>query len=107
MQRENIFLVWVIRNYITDAKFPVRFAIRNIEEGNTPEGYYLELESLGWGSIQDILKIRIESLDIYGHGELEEEKEETVQIYRKLPNGTKETLKDSKKTRTRALFEKT
>lgn len=104
-QKENVFLAWVIRNYITNAKFPVRLAVRNIEEGITPERYYLELAGLGWGSIKDILEIRIETLDLYGYGDPDGEQEETVSVYRKLSNGAKAAVRDLQKTRFHALFE--
>lgn len=96
-----------MRNYITGAKFPVRLAVRNIEEGNSPEGYYLELASLGWGSIQDILEIKVEALDLYGYSKPDGENEETVLIYRKLSNEAREALEDLQRTRFHALFERT
>jgi hypothetical protein len=104
-KRENVFLAWVIRNYITDAKFPVRLAVRNIEEENTPEGYYLELAGLGWGGIQDILEIRVETLDLYVYADPDGEQEETAKTYRSLSDGAKKAVRDLQKTRFQALFE--
>ena len=93
----------VMHYYITNAKLPVRLVVRNVEKENTPEGYYLELAGLGWGRIQDILDIRDETLDLYGYGDPDGEKEETVGIYRTLSDGAKAAVRDLQKTRFHAV----
>ncbi len=53
--KETYFLAWVMRNHITGASFPVRLAVKNLQENNTTESKYLSLASKGWERINHLL----------------------------------------------------
>ena len=50
-------MAWFIRNHITAAKFPVRLAVKNVQEGNEAENQYLELARLGWGMVAELVRV--------------------------------------------------
>jgi len=56
-KNQEVFLAWIIRNHITDAKFPVRLAVKNVQEGNETENHYLELARLGWGMVAELVRV--------------------------------------------------
>ena len=54
-KKETYFLAWLMRNHITGANFPVRLAVKNLQENNTTESKYLSLASKGWERIYQLL----------------------------------------------------
>ena len=75
LQRETLFLAWLMRNHLTEANFPSRLAVRNMQENNTTESKYLTLAQKGW------LRLRTLLHDEY---ELLLEREESQDIIRAL-----------------------
>jgi len=55
VERETHFLAWLIRNHLTGADFPIRLAVKNIQEQNVPKSYYLDLAQQGWKKITELL----------------------------------------------------
>jgi hypothetical protein len=50
-----MFFGWLIRNHLTKADFPIRLAMKNIQEGNEPESKYMSLAELGWKKVVRLL----------------------------------------------------
>lgn len=61
-KKETYFLAWVMRNHITGASFPVRLAVKNLQENNTTESKYLSLAAKGWEKIYQLLSDDFELL---------------------------------------------
>jgi len=53
--QEPLFLGWLIRNHLTGADFPIRLAIKNIQEENEVESKYFDLAKLGWKKVAELL----------------------------------------------------
>ncbi|NQS90904.1 MAG: hypothetical protein HQ574_00725 [Chloroflexi bacterium] len=88
------FLAWVIRNHITDAKFPVRLAVKNLKDGNETEDKYLELARLGWGITAQLASLSENDLSMWelGLDEDYEDQEELIKVYKKLSKQAKKAL---------------
>ena len=55
LKQEKMFFGWLIRNHLTKADFPIRLAMKNIQEGNEPESKYMSLAELGWKKVVKLL----------------------------------------------------
>jgi len=55
LEQEKVFLGWLIRNHLTKADFPIRLAVKNIQEGNETESKYMGLAELGWKKVVKLL----------------------------------------------------
>ena len=93
-------MVWIIRNHITAAKFPVRLAVKNLQEGNTTEDQYLELARLGWKISAQLASVSENDLRMWelGLDDDYEDQEELIQVYKKLSKPAKKELKDIRET---------
>jgi hypothetical protein len=89
-----MFLSWIIRNHITAAKFPVRLAVKNIQEGNETEDQYLDLARLGWGITAQLASVSEHDLSMWGLGldDDYEDQEYLIQVYKKLSKPAKKEL---------------
>jgi len=94
------FLAWFIRNHITTAKFPVHLAVKNIQEGNETEDQYLELAALGWGIIAQLASVNENDLSMWELGVYEEneDKEDLIQVYKKLSKSAKKEIEKLRET---------
>ena len=93
-KNQELFLAWIIRNHITAAKFPVRLAVKNIQEGNETEDQYLELAILGWGITAQLAQVNENDLSMWELGVYEEneDQEDLIQVYKKLSKPAKKEL---------------
>ncbi|RLD08465.1 MAG: hypothetical protein DRI65_02215 [Chloroflexota bacterium] len=100
-KNEEIFLAWFIRNHITAAKFPVRLAVKNVQEGNETEDQYLELARLGWGITAQLAGVHETTLSMWAHGIVEEheDQEELIKVYQKLSKTARKEISKLKDTR--------
>lgn len=94
-KNQEIFLAWIIRNHITAAKFPVRLAVKNVQEGNETEDQYLELARFGWGITAQLASVSENDLSLWELGIYDdyEDQEELIQVYKKLSKPAKKELK--------------
>jgi len=99
-KNQELFLAWVIRNHITEAKFPVRLAVRNIQEGNETEDQYLEIAGLGWEIATDMVRVSEHDMDMWEMGIFEEDegREYLTEIFGRLSKMAKKTIKDLQET---------
>jgi len=93
-KNQNMFLAWIIRNHITDAKFPVRLAVKNVQEGNSTEDQYLELAAHGWGITARLARVNENDLSMWEIGVYDdyEDQEDLIQVYKKLSKMAKKEL---------------
>jgi len=93
-KNQNIFLAWIIRNHITAAKFPVRLAVKNVQEGNETEDQYIELAALGWGITAQLARVNENDLSMWELGMYDdyEDQENLIQVYKKLSKPAKKEL---------------
>lgn len=93
-KNQEIFLAWIIRNHITEAKFPVRLAVKNIQEGNITEDQYLELARLGWGITAQLARVNENVLSMWDLGldEDYEDQEELIGVYKNLSKPAKKEV---------------
>jgi len=96
----EIFLAWIIRNHITEAKFPVRLAVKNLQEGNETEEQYLEIARLGWEISAQLANVSENDLSMWelGLDEDYEDQEELIQVYKKLSKPAKKELNKLRET---------
>ena len=96
----DLFLAWIIRNHITAAKFPVRLAVKNLQEGNETENQYLELARLGWEISSQLASVSENDLSMWelGLDDDYEDQEELIQAYKKLSKPAKKELKKLRET---------
>jgi len=101
------FLAWFIRNQITAAKFPVRLAVKNIQEGNETEEQYLELARLGWRINAQLAGVSENDLSMWELGVYEEneDQEDLIQVYKKLSKRAKKELNKLRDTEFEEMFE--
>lgn len=106
-KNQELFLAWIIRNHITDAKFPVRLAVKNIQEGNTTEDQYLELAKLGWGITAQLARKNEHDLSMWEVGVYDdyEDQEELIQVYKKLSKPAKKKMKELRETSYSQMYE--
>ena len=106
-KNQEQFLAWIISNYITAAKFPVRLAVKNIREGNETEDQYLELARLGWGITAELASVNENDLSMWDLGldEDYEDQEELIQVYKKLSKSAKKKIEKLKETTFAEIFE--
>ena len=99
-KNQEQFLAWIIRNHITAAKFPVRLAVKNIQEGNVTEDQYLELARLGWGIAAEMARVREHDMDMWKLGIFDdiEGQEYLAEIFRGLSKPAIKAIKDLKDT---------
>jgi len=99
-ENQELFLAWFIRNHITAAKFPVRLAVKNIQEGNVTEDQYLELATLGWGIAAQLARVNENDLSMWGLGVYEEneDQEDLIQVYKKLSKTAKKEIEKLRET---------
>jgi hypothetical protein len=90
----ELFLAWIIRNHITAAKFPVRLAVKNIQEGNETEDQYLEIARLGWEISAQLASVSENDLSMWELGiyDYYEGQDELIQVYKKLSKMAKKEL---------------
>ncbi|MCJ7624638.1 MAG: hypothetical protein MUO76_14145, partial [Anaerolineaceae bacterium] len=100
----NQFLAWIIRNHITAAKFPIRLAVKNLQEGNSTEDQYLEIARLGWEISAQLASVSENDLSMWelGLDEDYEDQEELIRVYKKL---SKPAMKELKKLRETGYFQ--
>jgi hypothetical protein len=105
-KNQEIFLAWIIRNHITAAKFPVRLAVKNIQEKNVTEDQYLELARLGWGIVVELVRAS-ENISDDGRGTLrlsfydDDDHLEygyLIEFFRELSNPAKKEIKKLRET---------
>ncbi|MGB2956309.1 MAG: hypothetical protein WBB64_10130 [Anaerolineales bacterium] len=96
----ELFLAWIIRNHITAAKFPVRLAVKNLQEGNSTEDQYLELARLGWEISAQLASVYENDLSMWelGLDEDYEDQEELIQAYKKLSKPAKKGINKLRET---------
>ena len=106
-KNQELFLAWFIRNHITVAKFPVRLAVKNIQEGNVTEDQYLELATLGWGITAQLASVNENDLSMWGLGVYEEneDQEDLIQVYKKLSKTAKKEMEKLRETGYSEIFE--
>ncbi len=99
-KNHDLFLAWIIRNHITAAKFPVRLAVKNVQEGNVTEDQYLELAALGWGITAQLASVNENDLSMWEVGMVEdyEDQEELIQVYKRLSKPAIKAIKKLKET---------
>lgn len=99
-KNQEQFLAWIMRNHITAAKFPVRLAVKNIQEGNVTEDQYLELARLGWGIAAEMARVREHDMDMWKLGIFDdiEGQEYLAEIFRGLSKSATKAIKDLKDT---------
>jgi len=96
---QELFLAWIIRNFITGAKLPVRLAVKNLQEGNETETQYLEIARLGWGTIVKMVRVNLSVMDMWKEGIIDDEDNEyMVEIFRKISKQAMAVIKDLKNT---------
>lgn len=85
-RNQEMFLAWIIRNHITAAKFPVRLAVKNVQEVNSTEDQYLELAKLGWGITAQLARVNENDLSMWEIGVFDdyEDQEDLIQVYKRL-----------------------
>ncbi len=103
-KNQELFLAWIIRNHITDAKFPVRLAVKNIQEGNTTEDHYLELATLGWEISAQLARVSEHDLGMWELGVYDdyEDQEDMIQVYKNL---SKTAIKELGKLRETGYYQ--
>ena len=96
----ELFLAWIIRNHITAAKFPVRLAVKNLQEGNSTEDQYLELASLGWEISAQLANVSEDDLSMWelGLDDDYEDQEELIRVYMKLSKPARKEIKKLRET---------
>ncbi len=106
-KNQELFLAWILRNHITSAKFPVRLAVKNIQEGNTTEEHYLELAALGWSITAELARVNEHDLSMWELGmyDHDEDQEKLVQAYKKLSSPAKKELMKLRETSYTQMFE--
>ncbi len=106
-KNQKLFLAWIFRNHITAAKFPVRLAVKNIQEGNTTEDQYLELASLGWEISAQLARVNEHDLGMWEMGIYDdfEDQEKLVQAYKKLSSPAKKELMKLRETSYSQMYE--
>ena len=106
-KNQKLFLAWILRNHITAAKFPVRLAVSNVQEGNTTEDQYLELASLGWEISAQLARVNEHDLSMWEIGVYDdyEDQEELIQVYKKLSKPAKKELMKLRETSYTQMFE--
>ncbi len=106
-KNQELFLAWFIRNHITAARFPVRLAVKNIQEGNVTEDQYLELAAQGWGITAQLASVNVHTLDIWELGVIDnyEDQEDLIQVYGKLSKPAKKEIEKLRETRYSEIFE--
>jgi len=99
-KNQEMFLAWIIRNHITAAKFPVRLAVKNVQEGNTTEDQYLELAKLGWEITAQLASVSENDLSMWelGLDDDYEDQEELIQVYKKLSKPARKELSKQRET---------
>ena len=99
-KNQDIFLAWIIRNHTTAAKFPVRLAVKNIQEGNETEVQYLEIAKLGWGIAAEMVRVSEHVLDLWKMGIFDdiEGREYLAETFRKLSKPAGKAIKNLKET---------
>ena len=99
-KNQEIFLAWIIRNHITAAKFPVRLAVKNIQEGNEAEVQYLEIAKLGWGIAAEMVRVSENDMDLWKMGIFDdiEGREFLAETFRNISKPAGKTIKNLKKT---------
>jgi hypothetical protein len=104
-KNQDLFLAWLIRNHISDAKFPVRLAVKNVQEGNETEDQYLELARLGWGITAQLASVKENDLSMWDLGldEDYEDQEELIKVYKQLSKPAKKELNKLSKTNYREI----
>ena len=106
-ENQEIFLAWIIRSHITEAKFPVRLAVKNVKEGNETEDQYLELARLGWGITARLASVSEYTLSDWDMG-LEEDygdREELIRVYKNLSKTAKKEIEKLRETGYAEIFE--
>ena len=103
----ELFLAWIIRNHITEAKFPVRLAVKNIQEGNVTEDHYLEIARLGWSVSAQLARVNENELSMWGLGldDGYEDQEDLIQSYQKLSKIAKQEIGKLRETNYSQLIE--
>jgi len=106
-KNQEIFLAWIIRNHITEAKFPVRLAVKNIQEGNITEDQYLELARLGWGITAQLSSVNESVLSMWDLGldEDYEDQKELIKTYKKLSKAAKKEINKLRETAFKEIYE--
>jgi len=107
INNQEIFLAWIMRNHITNAKFPVRLAVKNLQEGNETEDHYLEIAKLGWGIAAEMVRVREHEMDMWTMGIIDEDEgsEYLSEIFRKLSKLAIKAIKDLKETNFEQMVE--
>ena len=106
-KNQELFLAWIIRNHITAAKFPVRLAVKNIQEGNTTEDQFLELASLGWEISAQLARVNEHDLGMWEMGIYDdfEDQEKLIKVYKNLSKLAKKELMKLRETSYTQMFE--
>jgi hypothetical protein len=96
----DLFLAWIIRNHITAAKFPVRLAVKNLQERNETENQYLELARLGWEISSQLASVSENDLSMWelGLDDDYEDQEKLIQAYKKLSKPAKKEINKLRET---------
>jgi len=100
INNQEIFLAWIMRNHITNAKFPVRLAVKNIQEGNETEDQYIEIAKLGWGIAAEMVRVSEHDMDMWKMGIFDDDEgqEYLAEIFRKLSKPAGKAIKNLKET---------
>lgn len=93
-KNQDNFLAWIIRNHVTAAKFPVRLAVNNVQEGNETENQYIELARLGWGITAQLARISENVMGMWEVGVIDgnEDKEGLFNIFNGLSKPAKKEI---------------
>ena len=107
INNQDNFLAWIMRNHITNAKFPVRLAVNNIQEGNETEDQYIEIAKLGWGIAAEMVRVSEHDMDMWKMGIFDDDEgqEYLAEIFRGLSILAIKVIKDLKETNFKHLVE--
>jgi hypothetical protein len=106
-EKPLVFLAWIIRNHITAADFPVRLAVRNLKEGNETEDKYLEMASLGWRSVAELVSISETVMSMWEHGIIDDydDRKELITIYEGLSKSARKEISKLRDTGFSEIYE--
>jgi len=99
-KNQEDFLAWIMRNHITAAKFPVRLAVKNVQEGNETEDHYLEISKMGWEIAAEMVRVSEHDMDMWKEGIFDDDegREYLAEIFRKISKLALKAIKDLKDT---------